>query len=489
MSRRGNDLGVLFKPGSAAVVGASSTFGKIGGSTLAAILSGGFKGEIYPVNPKESEIFGLRAYPSLDAVPEDIDLAVITVPAKAALEVLRQAEEKGVKACIVITAGFKEVGGRGERMQNEIVEIGRRSGMKIVGPNCMGVYSASGNLTAIMSPVSPERGNIAMVSQSGTLGMVLMDAISKTGAGFTKFVSSGNEAVLKLEDYLEYYAKDPETGVVVAFVEGVRDGKRFVKVAKRLTRKKPFIALKVGKTKAGSEAARSHTSSVSGSVEIFRSVAKQTGIILAENSDELVDYATAFAKCPLPSGRRVGILSGAGGWAVLSADACEVYGLEIPKLPADVVREIDKRAPSYWSRRNPIDLVSSLDVSLFRFCGEILFERDIVDVLLYAYIAYDFSSSFDPLVNVSIFNEEEAEFFRKASRGFMKTLAESASGINEKYGKPVFFVTRDSEVTKALRDSRVPVYGSPIRAVKCIAKMVEYREYLEKTEKERNKDG
>ena len=483
MDRQKVDFKALFQPRNVAVVGASNTFGKIGGATLAAILSGEFRGEIFPVNPYESVVLGLKAYPNVTSIPKDVDLVVLTVPANTAVEVLRECEKKGVKACIIITAGFKEVGGEGERLQNEISEIGKRSGMKIVGPNCMGVYSASGNLTAIMSPINPNRGNIAMVSQSGTLGMVLMDSISKTGAGFTKFVSSGNEAVLKLEDYLEYYSSDPDAGVVVAFIEGIRDGRRFIDVARRLTSKKPFIAIKAGKTKAGSEAARSHTSSIAGSIQVFRAVAKQTGIVLAENSDELVDYATAFAKCPLPKGRRVGILSGAGGWAVLTADACEEYGLEVPPLSASVVEKISERAPSYWSHRNPIDLVSSLDIGLFKFCGEILFEEDIVDVLLYAYIAYDFSSSFDSLSKIPIFSEEEIETFRKGSRLFMRALAESASSINEKYGKPVLFVTRDSEVQNTLKNSRVPVFGSPIRAVKCIAKMVEYREYQERVRK------
>ncbi len=483
MDRQESDFDALFKPKNVAVVGASNTFGKIGGATLAAILSGEYRGEIYPVNPNENEVLGLKTCPNITSIPGDIDLVVITVPAATALEVLKECEKKGVKACIMITAGFKEVGGEGEKMQNEISEIGRRSGIKIVGPNCMGVYSASSNLIAIMSPVNPNKGNIAMVSQSGTLGMVLMDTISKTGAGFTKFVSSGNEAVLKLEDYLEYYREDPEAEVVVAFIEGVREGKRFVKIARELTKRKPLIAIKAGKTKAGGEAAHSHTSSIAGSIQVFRSVAKQTGITLAENSDELVDYATAFSKSPLPKGRRVGILSGAGGWAVLSADACEEHGLKVPELPADVVNRINELAPSYWSHRNPIDLVSSLDINLFKFCGEILFEENVVDALLYAYIAYDFSSSFDSLAKISSFSEEEIDMFKKGSRWFMENLAESASSINEKYGKPVFFVTRDSEVYNVLRSSRVPVFGSPIRAVKCIAKMVEYREYLERNMK------
>nr|MDO8079711.1 CoA-binding protein [Candidatus Freyarchaeota archaeon] len=480
MSKQERGLESLFKPRSVAVVGASNTFGKIGGSALAAILSGEYQGKVYPVNPNEDKVFGLETYPSVTSIPGDIDLVVITVPAAIALGVLRDCEKKGVKACIIITAGFKEVGAEGEKMQKEISEIGHRSGMKIVGPNCMGVYSASGNLIALMSPICPNKGNVAMVSQSGTLGMVLMDSISKAGAGFTKFVSSGNEAVLKLEDYLEYYSDDPEAGVVVAFIEGTRDGRRFIKVAKEMTKRKPFIAIKVGKTKAGSKAAHSHTSSVAGSIQVFRAIAKQTGITLANNSDELIDYATAFSKCPLPKGRRVGILSGAGGWAVLSADACEEYGLEVPELPVDVVSKISEKAPSYWSKRNPIDLTSSIDMNLFRFCGEILFEKDIIDVLLYAYIAYDFSSSFNPLSKLSHFSEEEMDMIKKMSKGFMKAFAESALGIHEKYRKPVFFVTRDTEVADALKNSSVPVFGSPIRAVKCIEKMVEYQEYLER---------
>ncbi|WXG41072.1 MAG: CoA-binding protein [Candidatus Freyarchaeum deiterrae] len=480
MSKQERGLESLFNPRSVAVVGASNNFGKIGGATLAAILSGEYQGEVYPVNPNEDKVFGLKTYPSVTSIPRDVDLVVITVPASVALGVLRDCEKKGVRACIMITAGFREVGGEGAEMQDVISEIGRRSGMKIVGPNCMGVYSASRNLIALMSPLYPSKGNVAMVSQSGTLGMVLMDSISKAGAGFTKFVSSGNEAVLRLEDYLEYYGEDPEAGVVVAFIEEARDGRRFIEVARELTKRKPFIAIKVGKTKAGSKAAHSHTSSVAGSIRVFRAIAKQTGITLADNSDELVDYSTAFSKCPLPRGRRVGILSGAGGWAVLSADACEEYGLEVPELPADVVSKISERAPSYWSKRNPIDLTSSIDTNLFRFCCEILFEKDIVDVLLYAYFAYDFSSALYPLSKLSLFREEEMGMIKEVYKGFVKSFADIALGIYEKYRKPVFFVTRDAEIANFLRNSSVPVFGSPIRAVKCIAKMVEYQEYRER---------
>lgn len=235
------------------MIGASSTPGKVGMMLTSTLLSGGFKGEIYPVNPNAREVLGIKAYPNVKSIPEDVDLAVVTVPARPVVSAVRDCAEKGVSWCVIITAGFKEVGGEGEEMREEIAMIAEESGLSVVGPNCMGVLSASSSLHALMAPLFPRKGGVSIVSQSGTVGMVVMDALSQRGSGIAKFVSSGNETHLKLEDYLEFFADDPETRVVVSFIEGVKDGKRFMDVSRKITVKKPFVCIKDGRTGAGGE--------------------------------------------------------------------------------------------------------------------------------------------------------------------------------------------------------------------------------------------
>lgn len=319
----------LFDPRSVAVIGASKTPGKIGMILTSTIIAGGFKGEVYPINPNADDVLGVKAYPSIKSVPGDVDLAVVAVPARHVVESVRECAEKGVEWCVVITAGFKEAGGEGERMQEELVRICEESGMSLVGPNCMGVYSASSSLHALMNPLFPRKGGVSIVSQSGTIGMMLMDSLSQRGSGVARFVSSGNEAHVKLADYLEFFARDPETKVVVSFMEGVRDGRRFMEAARKVTEKKPLICLKGGRTEAGAMAARSHTASIAGSLQVFKAAARQVGITLASDCEELADLAVAFSLSPLPEGRKVGIVTGGGGWGVLTADACEEQGLEV----------------------------------------------------------------------------------------------------------------------------------------------------------------
>ncbi|MEX2706518.1 MAG: acetate--CoA ligase family protein [Candidatus Freyrarchaeum guaymaensis] len=476
------DLKSLFSPRSVAVIGATDVPGKIGNNVISNLVFGGFEGEIFPVNPNFQRVYGIETYPKITDVPQEVDLAVIVIPARHVLRVFRECAEKKVKACVIITAGFSEVGEEGRRMQEEITRIAVENGIAVVGPNCMGIVNSSANLNILMTRAIPAKGNISMVSQSGTVGFMLMAAMSKMGGGFSKFVSSGNEAVLKLEDFLEYFANDPDTKVVAAFIEGTRDGRRFLRVTKELTRKKPFIVIKAGRTHAGASAARSHTASVAGSTQIFEAVAKQNNIITCESTEELIDYTVAFSMSHFPQGRRIGIITPGGGWGVLAADACEEYGFEVAELPRKVVDAISEKAPPYWSHGNPIDLVATYNIELLTWCGEVLFENDAVDSVFIQFFAGDLSTMIKNWQVRGGISEEVLGGMKQFYKKWMHQLAEGTARLVEKYKKPVFFITRDTEFTEMLVSRGVPAYVDPRRAVKCLLKMLEYKERLNREE-------
>ncbi|MEM3587417.1 MAG: CoA-binding protein [Candidatus Jordarchaeaceae archaeon] len=480
------NLKPLFEPRSVAVIGATDVATKIGNNVISNLIFSGFKGEIFPVNPNVQKVYDLKAYPKITDIPQEVDLAVIVIPAKQVLQVFKECVEKKVKAVIIITAGFSEAGEEGKKLQEEIAAIAQENRIPVVGPNCMGIVNTSYNLNTLMTRNIPTKGNISMVSQSGTVGLVLMGAMAEKGGGISKFVSSGNEAVLRIEDFLEYFAHDENTKVVTAFIEGVRNGERFLKVARELTRRKPFIVIKAGRTNAGAQAARSHTSSVTGSTQIFNAVAKQNNIITCESTEELIDYAVSFSIGILPQGRRVGIITPGGGWGVLAADACEEYGLEVPKLPKNIIDKISEKAPPYWSHGNPVDLVATYDLELLTWCGDILLENGVVDSLIIQFFAGNLSTIIKVWKNASKADEKYVEEMAQRWKQVMYNIAVGTAKLVEKYKKPVFCITRDPEFTEMLVSRNVPAYVDPRRAAKCIVKMFEYRERLEKEGKKLN---
>jgi len=474
------DLKPLFEPRTVAVIGATDAPRKIGNTVISNLIFGGFKGEVFPVNPYMEKVHGMETYPKITDIPEEVDLAVIVIPAENVPQTFRECAEKKVKASIIITAGFSEVGEKGRKMQEEIVKIAEENKIATVGPNCMGHINNSLSLNTLMASSFPPKGNIGMVSQSGTVGLVLMGEIARMGGGISKFVSSGNEAVLKLEDFLEYFTYDPDTKVVAAFVEGVRNGERFLKVTKELTKKKPFIVVKAGRTSAGANAARSHTASIAGATQIFNAVAKQNNIITCEGTEDLIDYTMAFSMGILPQGRRVGIITPGGGWGVLAADACEEYGLEVTKLPQNIVDRISERAPPYWSHGNPIDLAATRDVDTLTWSGDILFENDVVDSLIIQFFAGDLSVMIKNWRERGSMSEEYLRRTEQNYRQIMQKIAIDSAKLVEKYKRPVFGITRDIEFTQMLVSRGIPTYVDPRKVARCIRKMWEYREHLNK---------
>jgi acyl-CoA synthetase (NDP forming) len=345
----------LFHPESIAVIGASNTYGKWGYTYLRNLRDGGFAGRVFPVNPKEKEILGYPVYPRLEDVPGSVDLALILLRPELVLDAVRECLARGVRAMVVITAGFGEMGGQGKKMQDEFAALARKARVPLIGPNCMGLISVPAKLNAQLFYSRPLPGGISILSQSGNLGGDLIRRGMVDRIGFSKFVSSGNEAVTTCEDLLEYFGEDPDTTVILSYLEGVKHGNRFLEIARRVTAKKPVVLLKAGYTSAGSRACVSHTGALAGSQEVFEAVARQAGVIMVDNMDDLYYAGVTLAGQPLPSGKRIGIVTEGGGMGVIAADATVRFGMEVPLLTERLQERFHDILPERWSRANPVD--------------------------------------------------------------------------------------------------------------------------------------
>ena len=324
----------LFSPRSIAVIGASRTEGKLGHAVVSNLIQSGFKGKIYPINPQSSEILGLPAYPSITAVEDTIDLAVIVIPAKGVLQALEECGKRGVGAAIVISAGFRETGHEGLLAERKMAEIARQYNMRIVGPNVLGVIDTLAPYNASFAAGMPRRGKIAFMSQSGALCTSILDIALARDIGFSRFVSLGNKADLNEIDFLEAWADDPESKVILAYLEGISDGARFIEVARRITKHKPIVAIKSGTTSAGSRAVSSHTGTLAGSERAYEAAFKQAGLIRAHSVGHLFDLAVAFARQPLPRNDQVAVITNAGGPGIMATDAIERSGFCSPVPPS-----------------------------------------------------------------------------------------------------------------------------------------------------------
>lgn len=482
MEKTSMNLDCLFEPRSVAVIGASNSIMKWGYIILANIITGGYKGRIYPINPREKSIQGLRAYPDVKDVPDEIDLAMIITPAKTIPEVMKKCASMGVKAAIVVPGGFSEEGSAGRGLEEQIAKIAGEGNIRLVGPNTMGIFSSGSSLCALMPPVRPSAGAISLVAQSGNLGTQLLGLGQAQGIGFSKFVSSGNEAVLFCEDYIDYFGNDSQTGVILAYIEGLDHGRKFLDIAKDTTRKKPIIVFKGGQTKAGSKAVQSHCGAMAGTEVIYNAAFKQAGAVRASTPDEMLDMGKAFARLPLPRGKRVGILTWGGGWGVVTADACEKAGLEIPDLPPATLRAVDEVLPPYWSRGNPIDLVGTLDRGPHLKCLEALVRSENIDAVI-ALGVVEASSAFGSFIGELSDSTAGMEFFVKEFEKTDREFEKNIIGLINEYGKPIIGVTMGEVINRYPEDhSRPVIYSAPHRAVGVLAKMVEYSNYLKSIE-------
>jgi len=482
------ELKPLFYPRSVAIVGASKSLVKIGTMTLMSIVVGGFEGGIYPVNRKGGRILGKKAYSDFKSLPDDADLLIVCVPAVAVPEVLQDGIDAGIGAAVIISSGFGEVGAEGKKLEDEVVKIARDGGIRFVGPNCMGICSSPVKLHALMNMMIPKPGGVSFVSQSGTLGTVNMLVASNHGIGFNKFVSSGNEADLRAEDLLEYFAKDEDTELCLSFIEGLREGRRFFNVSKEATTRKPFIMLKAGATEQGAKAANSHTGSLAGSYQINSAALRQAGVLMATTGTEMLELLKAFSLLPLPDGKRVGIVTPGGGAGVLAADACGKVGLEVPTLSKGLIDEMNEYLPPFWSHGNPVDITASggiggsggADFSALTDSLDILMRSGEVDSAIC--MGVSFSDMMDSVLDNFPDNfKNMLGPMTAAIAPIEKKFNDKLVEIKEKYGKPIVLMGVHESVPKSaleLEKNGIILYSEPEIAAYALSKMAWYSDYL-----------
>ena len=376
------ELDPLFNPKSVAHIGATNNTNKWGFSTVTSLMQT-YKGPIYPVNVHEDQIQGLKAFKKVTDIPGPVDLAVFTIPAERVAAAMEDCVQKGVRSAVIISAGFAEVGPEGKKLQDEVLGIARRGNIRFIGPNCMGYWSASSSLAAFMMPLLVRDGQLAFVSQGGNVGAAVVVAGYERGLGFHRYVSCGCAADVQIEDYIEYFGNDPEVKVIMAYIEGLNDGARFMDVVKKITPTKPVIILKPGKTEAAAKAIKSHSGAMAGSDAVYDAAFKKMGAIRVEDTEEMLDIAIGFLTQPMPRGRNVAIITPGGSYGVLCAEACEEGGLNVVRLPDKTIEELDKIFPPRWSRQNPVDPAGDRNFIAYMTAPLRLLELDTVDSLIF----------------------------------------------------------------------------------------------------------
>ena len=382
-------LGPLFFPRSVAVIGASTRPGSIGARLFRNLLSEGFTGPLYPVNPNARVVHSVRAYPSVGDIPDEVDLAFVVVPADQVLAAVTDCARAGVRGVCVISAGFSEIGEEGAERERQLLAIVRSAGMRMVGPNCMGLLNTAPavNLNGTFGPVYPPRGNIAMSSQSGALGIAILDYARSGGIGISQFVSVGNKADVSGNDLLLAWEDDPQTDVILLYLESFGNPRKFSRIARRIARRKPIVAVKSGRTQAGTRAASSHTGALASSDVAVDALFRQAGVIRVDTIEELFAVGSLLADQPIPGGGRVGIVTNAGGPGILAADALEANGLVLPALSPQLQAEIASHLPPEAATSNPVDLISSGGPRQYEAATAALMESGEVDAIMVIYVA------------------------------------------------------------------------------------------------------
>ena len=376
----------FFEPGSVAVFGASSRRGTIGGELFRNILAADFSGASYPINRSGESVAGVRGYASIEAVPDAVDLAVVCVPAAAVFEAAEWALRKGVRALIVISAGFAEVGAAGAERQSQLLALVRAHGARLIGPNCLGIVSGATRLNATFASRQAPAGNIGFSSQSGALGLAMLEAADSRGLGLSAFVSIGNKADVSSNDLLEWWEDDPLTEVVLLYVESFGNPRKFAELARRVARSKPILAVKSGTTASGARAASTHTAALAGSETAVGALFRHAGVIRASSLEELVDVATLLSTQPAPRGRAVVVLTNAGGLGIMCADACEAAGLTLPPLTEETRERLGGLLPAEASLANPIDMLGSATAASYEEALPLLLADPAVDAVIVLFV-------------------------------------------------------------------------------------------------------
>lgn len=456
-------LDSIFKASSIAVVGASRKAGSIGRELLHNLIEFNFHGIVFPVNPNAQAIHSIKAFPSVSAIPDAVDLAIIVVPRERVLEVVEDCGRKGVKGLVVITAGFSETGEEGRRIEAELRHLVRQYGMRMVGPNCMGVINTDPEirLDATFAPTLPLEGHIGFMSQSGALGVAILSIARQLDIGFSYFVSMGNKSDVSGNDLLEYWEWDPRTDLILMYLESFGNPRRFLQIARRVSKRKPIVAVKSGRTPAGARAASSHTGALVTAQGLdvgTDALLEQCGVIRVDTVEALFDLALGFAKNPLPRGNRLGILTNAGGPAIMATDTAIRLGLSVGKLGERTVAKLRRLLPREASVANPVDMTPKADRSRYEACARAMLEDADLDMLLVIFVPPMMILPMDIVQGL----EELRREFSKPLVGVMMAPEEFFQELNEKH------------------QGHMPVYLFPESAVQALAALNTYREWRER---------
>jgi len=461
-SNGASDLSAILEPKSVAVIGASTNIEKIGHKVLKNIVEAGFRGAIYPINPRADEILGLKAYPSVLDVPGEVDVAVIIVPARAVTPVIEECVQKEVRGAVIISSGFRDVGPRGAALEKTVLEIARKGGLRIIGPNCQGISNPQIGFCATW-PLIKNVGNVSVISQSGSIAVELPLFLSRNELGCSKVIALGNKSDIDEADLIESLTDDELTKVIAVYTEGVSDGRRLMRAIKDVSQKRPVLILKGGKTEAGKRAVLAHTGALAGSMEIFEAAIKQSGGICVQDLEELCDAAKVFSTLPIPRGNKLLIITSSGGSGILSSDACEGAGLVLSNLSGSTKTKLRENLPAWCIFRNPLDLTGNVlnDVQQYNMTLKIALNDKSVDSVLLIFG--------DPILNA-----------------FEAVIDEIKKGLS--LGVPVAVTYLGGaeiqiEETRKFQKSGIPVFPTPSRAVVALGYLNKYSECLLKLKK------
>jgi len=455
-------LDCIFRPKSIAVIGASRSRGTIGREILHNLLVSEFKGTLFPVNPKAEVVNSIKCYPSILDVPDHVDLAVIVIPRDEVARVVEECGKKGVRGLVIITAGFKESSEAGAREEAKVIELLKRYGMRAVGPNCMGVINTDPEISmnATFAATPPKQGKIGLMSQSGALGEAILSMARQLNLGFSQFVSMGNKADVSGNDLIEYWRDDPATEIILMYLESFGDPSRFTILAREISRKKPIIAVKAGRTRAGIRAASSHTGAMANVEVASEALFEQSGVLRVTSVEELFDMAMAFCNQPVPAGDGVAIITNAGGPGIMAVDALESLGLRITNFSEKTVMQLRETLPPEVSVQNPLDLIASADAERYRKAMEIVLEDEGVYTVLVIFVP---PITTDPHSIHSVIHE--------VSRNSSKTVFGCFMGREEVLRK-----------TERAGGKIIPIYSFPESAAKTLSLLDKYRRWLERPE-------
>jgi acetyltransferase len=454
------NLDKIFNPKSIAVIGASDEEDSVGHALIKNLTERGYKGNIYPVNIHKAEILGLKAYPKLEQIPVPVDLAVIAIPAKNVPEIVEQCGKAGIQGIIIISAGFKEIGPEGKVLEDQISEIKNKYGLRIIGPNCLGIIRPSINLNATFINEMPKPGNMAFISQSGALGTAILDWALHENIGFSNFVSIGSMIDVDFGDLIDYFGTDPKTRSILMYMEGVDDARKFMSAARHFARTKPVIVVKAGKFSESAKAAASHTGSLTGEDMVYDAAFKRAGIVRVDEIADLFNCAEVLGMQPLPKGPNIAIVTNAGGPGVMAIDALIARGGKLAKLSSKTMDKLNSILPNYWSRGNPIDILGDAQADRYKAVVELCLKDENIDGVLIIYTPQAVADPAEIAKSIVALYKSQGDYTKTVLTSFM------GYGAVEKANS--FF-----------NENSIPTYSTPEQAVKTYVYMYQYKRNLE----------